>query len=349
MKKCLKCCAICADDDKHCSSCGFDMSENVINEESAGPAETPVKQKDKHSITCILGLICTGIYIFISAVYWIIKAFESYYETKIPVKWLFLMLGIVPLFLGLLLSVIGTVVAKGHKNKKAGRLGIWGSGGCLVLNIVLVLVLILCRFAENRRFENTDYQIGDYLIHYKTNDHSQAEAACYYWDGDPRNTDLKIDYCSDGTKIVRLDYFRIKPEDSKDYYTFKKYRDTFMGSLPDDRGYYKGLEPGTTLYFDNIIFNVEIGKDVEKVSISKNNSYIYPDDIAIWNGDGSVSFYRYFYYFTVDPENKNYYAEDGVLYNKKTGKKVEAFYKGQDMSYDTKASVYAPERAIETN
>ena len=353
MKTCPKCGEQYSDNAEVCSSCGYVQPENVVEEipakpaaETIMPAADPVEQKAKRSVSSLVGVIFAGSYVLASVVFWQLSAIESYYETEISAKWIFFILGLVCLPVGLFVSIGATVsagVRRNEKSKKTGVLGIVGSGGCFVLNIVVLVIVLVCGIVEFNRFELKDYDAGNYVIRYKTNDHTQAEARTYYWDGDPQNNHIKPESVN-GTKIVRLDYFEIKVVPYKDYYKTTNY-DRYLDPLDSDPKYksgFRGVEPGTLIKESTVTFVIEISKDIEKIWMDNTVSSYRPRELGVLNFDGSISFYKYFIYFEVDPDNPNYYSKDGILYSKRNNKKVYALYNEHDAESYTNSSWYAP-------
>jgi len=352
MKKCPKCGELCNDNDKFCSSCSFSLPENPVIEGTVQPASVPAKPKEILKVKCILGLIFAVMYIVLSLVYWACSIAERNDYGDFSIRFL-IILASAPIFaVGLILAIIGTATSREHqkRNKLIGVLGITGSLLGVAANIAAVFLVFHFADLENKRFSDYDQRKGDYSVNLMTEDSSKAQAICYYWNGDPGNNRIKPDFCDEETKIVRLENFKIKVDESKDYFITEQYI-KYTKSMPRESyrvESYLGLEPGTTVYFDNITFDVEIGKDIEHVTVSKSDSLFNPSELAVRNSDGSVTFYKYFYNFIVDPDHPVYYVENGVLYYKKSDKKVRAFYRGEDERYTPKESVVNPELARPT-
>lgn len=306
-------------------------------------------RKDKAGVLSIWGVVFSGSYILASVVFWIIYAFERYCETEIPVIWVFSAIGFICFHLGLILSIVGTASSGNKKKGKKGALGIWGAGAGLAFNIAVVVIVIIGGISNIKRFEVNEQKIGQYGIRYKSDDNSQAEAVAYYWDGNPENNYIKLDYL-DNVKIVRLYNFVVKTEESKNYYTsqnYEHYRNPLWGD-PKLKERYLGIEPGTLIYHDTVIFTVEISKDIEEISMSTYTSASKPRELGICNLDGSISFYTYYFYFKVDNDNPNYYSKDGILYSKKNNMKVNAFYSSEDEPLAPRSSEIAPGETTET-
>ena len=360
MKMCPNCGDQCSDNDKFCSTCGIVLPENQVKAAPESPAEKPVEQKEKTVTRCILGVIFAGIYILVSGVFWIISAIEIFFSKDYPAKWILFLIGLICLPVALIVSIVGTAQAKARKNKKSkklGTLGIWGTGGGFMGNVVLLVLLVVALISVATEYEYKDVRRGDFNLRLKSRDNTQAKATCYYWNGEKNRNTIYADY-ADGIKIVCLDDFDVKVEEDRDYYTsvnYYKYAEQAANPLyPDYEETYCGLGPGSVIHHSNIIFYVEISKDVKDISIrdhSKQVKVAYyidryrPADLAVVNDDGSVTFYKYFYYFTVDPDNTKYYAEDGVLYEKKTGEKVNANYYDKNDAYIEDTFVFKPEEA----
>ena len=347
MKKCPKCGELCNDNDKYCSSCSFSLPENPVSEGSAQAASDPASSKEPVKLACLLGAIFTGVYILLSIVYWACSVAERNDYGYFSIRYLLMALAAPLFFAGLITSIIGTATSKKEqkRSKRFGILGITGSVTGLVANILALVLVFVVADAQSKVFGKEEIRRGDYTVNQMAEDPSKAQAVCYYWSGNPKDNYIKPEFCDDGTKIVRLENFTIEVEDSRDYYKTALYM-TYRESWPQDRNRsetYKGVKPGTTVYFDNITFNVEIGENIEHVTFSKYDSDYRPATLAVRHSDGSVTFYKYFYNFTVDPGNKVYYAKDGVLYYRKSHKKVKAFYKGEDEGFTYKESMVNPD------
>ena len=197
-------------------------------------------------------------------------------------------------FVGLIFSIIGTATSKKHqkRNKLIGALGITGSVLGLIGNIAALLLVFHYADLESKRFTEDEIDKGEYKVNLMTEDPSKAQALCYYWDGDPGNNRIKPEFCNDGTEIVRLNNFTIEVEESKDYFASYWYSDykKAWGKPKDET--YMGVQPGTLVYFKNITFDVEIGKNIEHATFSKYDSTISPAELAVQNPDGSITFYR---------------------------------------------------------
>ena len=347
MKKCPKCGELCNDNAKYCRSCSFSLPENPVSEGSAQAASYPSSTKELVKLACLLGAIFTGVYILLSIVYWACSVAERNDYGNFSIRYLLMALAAPFFFVGLITSIIGTATSKKEqkRSKRFGILGITGSVTGLVANILALVLVFIVADAQSKVFGKEEIRRGDYTVNQMVKDPSKAQAVCYYWSGDPGDTDIKPEFCDNGTKIVRLENFTIEVEDSRDYYKTALYM-TYRESWPQDRirsETYKGVKPGTMVYFENITFNVEIGENIEHITFSKYDSAYSPATLAVRHSDGSVTFYKYFYNFTVDPGNKVYYAKDGVLYYKKSHKKVKAFYKGEDESFTYKESMVNPD------
>ena len=350
MKKCPKCGELCNDDAKFCKSCSFSLPENPVIEGTALPASVPANPKEILKVKSILGLAFAGTYIVLSLVYWAGSIAERNDYGDFSFRYLIMAVAAPVFFVGLIFSIIGTATSKKHqkRNKLIGALGITGSVLGLIGNIAALLLVFHYADLESKRFSNDDITKGEYTVNLMTEDPSKAQAVCYYWDGDPGNNRIKPEFCNDGTEIVRLNNFTIEVEESKDYFASYWYSDykKAWGKPKDET--YMGVQPGTLVYFKNITFDVEIGKNIEHATFSKYDSTISPAELAVQNPDGSITFYRYFYNFIVDPDHPVYYAKDGVLYYKKSNKKVDAFYEGEAERFTVKESVVRPDLVTPT-
>ena len=378
MKKCPNCGASGNDNDKFCRSCGTDLSgvktqEQVLPEvkpvvidpvESdpsiTYPVATPAKPvssqaKEKISITCLLGFIFSVILILSSVAYWIFQlgTYTKRFPNDADVPFAAIAFLCIPV--GFLLSMIGTITTVVNKSKSK-RFGI--AGLCITIagsigGIVMWVLFLNGTLDAFKKYDAKEIYINNYEVRLQRDDPSLASAEKYFWNGYPSNLVIEPGELRDGTKITSIgetEGFRVVVENTFDYYSTDDYRNAVMPYFDHKRNPYKniegyGIRPGTELHFSNVIFEVKIGKDIEKVSIRT-----YSDDdpsryLAVKRNVGStIIFYKYFYSFTVDPENKNYYAENGILYDKKTNEEVDAHYFTYGTAFDEMSYIYEPEQ-----
>ena len=173
MKNCPKCNAPCNDNAKFCSSCGFNMSENLGTEEPVFPEEKPVieepvkstensvKQEKNPRIICLIGLAFSCAYFLISNVYWILavaaenghESFDSFFK-----RFVLILLAVPSLFAGLIISIIGTATSgKTQKlSKMLGAVGIASTVFCIVGNI---LVLSIFNYVYHQPVKEPKYEV----------------------------------------------------------------------------------------------------------------------------------------------------------------------------------------------
>ena len=102
--------------------------------------------------------------------------------------------------------------------------------------------------------------------------------------------------------------------------------DTAEGGSNDVSGIDAGNDSAVEREFvyKDITFTINIGKNVSSIheTISEYNILYDINSYGILQPDGTVLVYRAALYFNVDPDNKTYYAEDGVLYKTADGQPV---------------------------
>ena len=78
------------------------------------------------------------------------------------------------------------------------------------------------------------------------------------------------------------------------------------------------------IVYKDITFTINIGRNVSSMGANMSEYSILYDinHHGILQPDGTVLVYRATLYFNVDPENKTYYSEDGVLYTTADGQPV---------------------------
>ncbi len=365
MMKCPHCGALCTDEDKFCSLCGTDMSRQILREQGL-PAVQPVEidpvviepvevqvertvseARKKKSFTCVLGFIISVALILASIAFWIFEFGSKTLRFKTDAPGHLALLVLVLLPVGFILSLVGTIVARKSKSRKYGIAGLCCSVAGLAGGIAMWVLFFSGATAKYNKYGSETIRKDNYDVRLQQDNPFLASAVDYYWDGDPSHVVLKPDLLSDGTKITSIgevESFEIVLEPGLDY--LKTYDYLYTASLFNNRENLKddldsyGIKPGTVVNFTTITFYVEIGKDIEQVEISKYGGQYF----AVGSNDaGTITFYKWFYHFTVDSGNENYYAEDGILYNKRTNEKVNAFYYDGDNSFEEWGRIYKPE------
>ena len=171
----------------------------------------------------------------------------------------------------------------------------------------------------------------------------RAMVSDWKWSGDPNDNVIEIpDNYSD--KVIFMSVggyigtgcpapFEVVLDDSVKAFTDYKNPTLDVGFEENVHAY--GVPRDTEYSFEDVEFTIKLGKNVGQVYISytgreRNPAYTY---IGVINEDESITFYRIYFRFECDEENETYYAEDGILYEKKTNSradKVLGVYKEDD-------------------
>ena len=189
-----------------------------------------------------------------------------------------------------------------------------------------------------------------------SSNHKEAMVESYQWNGEEDTTVITIpDTLSDGTPVTsiggfigigvpvsfRIEYEVNWPEEPRNWkimseeernafykdYT-DKHPDELFGHLETVNPAYSStgdtdIDPDRIVYRD-ITFTVNIGKNVSSTGMQMSEYSIFEkiNRYGIKKPDGSILVTRPTLYYNVDPENKTFYAEDGVLYTIADGKPV---------------------------
>ena len=206
---------------------------------------------------------------------------------------------------------------------------------CVCITVCILLsVLSGCHTYSGKR-----YEFGKFDVCLNAEDPAKSSSAMilvWKWSGDPNDTVIEIpDNYSDKIIIKSVGGyigtgspapFQIIMEDESRLFT-SYYHSQTAGTdvlFKDDPTKF-GVKKDTEYEIVDLEFTIKLGKNVQQVYISMIGRERNPEMsyIGIINDDGSITFYRIFFRFECDPENKTYYAEDGVLYEKKTNARPE--------------------------
>ena len=218
----------------------------------------------------------------------------------------------------------------------------------------IIVLLAAVMLTACTGYNNSTSVTENGIYYHLSSNGKEAMAGSYLWDGKENTAVITIpDKLSDGAVVnkmggfigigvpvaFKIDYDNKWPELPKSSKSmseeevdafYKDYADTHPDELfghlvkvnkPEDGQ--ENTEPQEIVYKD-ITFTVNIGKNVSSIheTISEANILYVINSYGIEQADGSILVYRPSLFFNVDPENKTYYSEDGVLYNTADGKPV---------------------------
>ena len=225
-------------------------------------------------------------------------------------------------FGGLILSLRGRSECKYQCFEGKG----FGSAGFAITLITLgIVVLMLFSLSITKsmmgEYHGPEVMIGNLKVVLNRDERTakKALASKWYWDGDVNNLVMEVpDEYSDGIVIDKIGQEHRGPRSRVFEFCI---RDDMKEKIKDD--YHENVPAGTAVHYEDLIITVVIGKNVEYVNIY---------DLPTWvrkNDDGSVTKYWLHLRFEVSPENKDFYAKDGKLYNAHT----RQLYSGIDESF----------------
>ena len=192
----------------------------------------------------------------------------------------------------------------------------------IILSISLMLSLSGCIFEETSLLYSDIKEIDGFHIVI-----NNTANCCFVGDYNcteyTENLEITIPDDYDGIPIKRIggyygrgvptpfsislaDLYMNAPEDS--YYDTVFNGDINMFEIPDK------------YVIEDIIFNVNIGKNIEVIEFVVMDKY-YPHI----NEDGSIVFYHSVVNINCSEENKHFYSKGGKLYNKKTDELISDF------------------------
>ena len=217
-----------------------------------------------------------------------------------------------------------------------------------LLFIMCALLLTACT-----GYNNSTSVTENGIYYHLSSNRKEAMVVSYQWDAKADNNVITIpDTLSDGTPVKKIGGFigiGVPVSFGIDYHTdgpsFPKsrkqmseeevqafYKD-YADNHPDELfGHLVKLDEtdgsdSSVQYefiYKDITFTINIGKNVSSIheTISEYNILYDINSYGILQPDGTVLVYRAALYFNVDPDNKTYYAEDGVLYKTADGQPV---------------------------
>ena len=198
---------------------------------------------------------------------------------------------------------------------------------------LLVCLIISCvNGLSDNKFSEDPVRYGDYAVVYNDKK-TEAAVATYFWDGDPAHNTIDLTTLTpDGVRITSIGTdskiaprgFSIELADpDKDFYKSVGYQNSDAANtswIPtEDSVADFGIPEGTVVNFEEVVFTIRMNEKIDNVVARQNNL-----SLATINDDGSITFYRYYYYFECSSDNPNYYSKDGVLYD---------WYSNQDVFY----------------
>ena len=313
-----------------CPKCDAHIIDGAASCEFCGAV---LKTKKKFSVICLVGFIL-GLLSLLSAVAAAAPFIFLGSDLKVEFKAGIIIAGIIAsavfLVLAVIVSIIGLVNAK--KKDRSGKVfGIFGIVlSCIVLLVFVIygaivglLMSCLDGLSRSKEFTSDEYRYADYGVLY--NDKKDKAAILkYYWDGNPANNLIDLAAIEpDGVKVTSLGSkskllptgFTIELADpGKDFYKSERYLNSRAANtswIPaEDCLEDFGIAKGTIVNFEDIVFTVRMDKNIDNAVVRQNNL-----TLGIINPDGSITFYRYYYYFDVSSDNPDYYSKDGVLYD----------------------------------
>ncbi len=181
----------------------------------------------------------------------------------------------------------------------------------------LTMILMAAVLAGCHAYDGPYEQNGDFTVKY--NQQKQfATVVEWKWDGDLGNTVIEIpDKTDDGVVIDGMG--GVLGSNAPRLVFFVK---------TGDEVEWKGTDPANykdvNVSFDEVVFTLKIGKNVEKVWMSYSSEESQGKNyIPVVQEDGSVIFYHVFFEVECSAENKKYYSKNGKLYDTKSNNKVE--------------------------
>ena len=321
-----------------CPKCGTPQVGQLPFCEGCGNAFPPPKDKSSKAALAgfIISLVSAASMIAAGVAYkYYSDLVSSENDISLYISGVFICITLVGFLSGLIVSIIGIKKSKKPHMKGLGfsitGIIISSLTGliCIAFGLLILIAIGLASALANgfEKYYDSNYFGGEENTYenmlIRTNKNEDKSAIFrWYWDGDPENLVIDIpDYDPEGIKITSLggrtgsslpQLFEIELDDSlNDYFETTEYKQSPGRGLVWN--YYSdltriGIEPGTTVYFKEIVFTVKVGRYIEEMYFPSD-----PFFFAIMNDDGSISIYRYYYRFECDSRNELYQSNDGVL------------------------------------
>ncbi len=214
---------------------------------------------------------------------------------------------------------------------------------------VALFAVMLCTACTG--YNNSTSVTENDIYYHLSSDRKEAMVGSYQWDGNEENTVITIpDTLSDGTPVnsiggfigigvpvsFKIEYKVNWPELPNNGKTmseeeieafYKEYADAHPEELTGHLVKLNTSEEtdenndSIRMIYKGFSFTINIGKNIssmgKQMSMSDILDGIY--NYGIVQPDGSIIVYRPNLYFNVDPENKTFFSEDGVIYNTADG------------------------------
>ena len=181
---------------------------------------------------------------------------------------------------------------------------------------ILAMVCLMAGLAGCHVYDGETKEYGDFTLKFNSGK-DYAMVYSWNWDGDPDNTVIEIPDKYEGK--VKIDALGGPLGTNAPMGSFQIETDCDLKFKGTDPEKYKDVE----VSFDEVVFTLEIGENISKIHMNHNDRDDFqPNWVPIEQEDGSVIFYRVYFEVECDDDNKTFYSEDGVLYQKKDNVKV---------------------------
>ena len=316
-----------------CPKCGAPRNSNARVCGNCGnpyPAE-----KEGFSVASVIGFVLSflpfAILVAIFAVA-VIKTSSANADDETPIGWIATIIQIVCCISGFVVSIIGVKNAR-KKNQSGSGFGVAGivlasvTAGFMLISGLFVgcAALVSKGISSSNTYRGNKVVYDDYEV---SLDSSKTEAAVtvWFWDGDPENNVITIpEKTPDGALVTAIggesEYLapemKIKFTDgSKDFFqskafveseNYKSYMEDY-NEIPNENSDLTlfGIEPGTKVYFETVEFVIKVPAKVRAVHVQLGKDRGY----GKINDDGSITFYKCYVRFEVDPDNKQFVNDE---------------------------------------
>ena len=208
---------------------------------------------------------------------------------------------------GLILSFRGMSECK-HQCFKGRGYGIAGFATTLVTLGIVVNMLFVLSFSNSMKgkYHGPTVMIGNLEVVLNRDERTakNALAQTWYWDGDVNNLVIEVpDEYSDGIVIDTIGQADTGPRSR----IFQISTRNDIKNIKNDRN--TVVPAGTAVHDEDLVFTIVVGKNVKYVYIEELPTFVRTND------DGSATKYWVHIRFEVSPKNKEFYSEDGKLYD----------------------------------